>query len=53
MTFSSSSFNAPRRKDSARFSRYYAPLADDAEREAWREVAVPEEGPEADPLEDV
>jgi len=44
---------APRRKDSAQFSRYYAPLADDAEREAWREAAVPEAGIEGEPLDDV
>ncbi len=44
--------DAPRRKDFARFSRYYAPLADDAELEGWRDAAVPESASEADPLED-
>ena len=45
--------DVPRRKDSAQFSRYYAPLADDAEREARREAAVPEVASEADPLDDI
>ncbi len=45
--------DAPRRKDSARFSRYYSPLADDAEREGWRDAAVPEVASGADALEDI
>ena len=44
---------SPRRRDSAQFATYFDPLADDAQREAWRDATAAGPGPIEEPLEDV